>query len=50
LRHILTRTGNWDKLDQIFEGKHSVADCIERWDVLQHYLIKELKKTGTSRW
>ncbi|KAI8328993.1 hypothetical protein BC941DRAFT_443958 [Chlamydoabsidia padenii] len=50
LRHILTRTGNWDKLDQVFDGKHSVSDCIERWDVLQYYLIKELKKTGTSSW
>ncbi|ORZ23159.1 hypothetical protein BCR42DRAFT_404110 [Absidia repens] len=50
LHHVLTRMGCWDELDQQFKGRHSSLDCIKRWDLLQHYLFKELQQTGTLNW
>ncbi|KAI8081716.1 uncharacterized protein BX664DRAFT_388659, partial [Halteromyces radiatus] len=50
LRHVFMRVGSWDEVETLFDGRHSVTDCIKRWDVLHHYLFKELQKTGTSNW
>ncbi|ORZ19862.1 hypothetical protein BCR42DRAFT_410671 [Absidia repens] len=50
LQHVLTRMGRWDELNQLFDGRHSGMDCVERWGVLQHYLFKQLNKNGTNGW
>jgi hypothetical protein len=52
MAHLLTRLSSerWHEAVAKLKGKHDIASCKERWELLRSLLLKGINKSGTRGW